>query len=77
MNKPPIIEHDPDERSGRRYSLGKWWLAVWAMIALGWVLQFRDGFDWEQLALGASTGLLFGYFVIDMHLSSGGSSRDL
>lgn len=77
MNKPPIIDHDPNERPGRRYSLGKWWLAVWAMIALGWALQFRDGFDWDQLFLGIGTGCILAVWAVDMHLSSGGSSRDL
>lgn len=78
MNKPPIIDHDPHERLGRRYSLGKWWLAVWAMVCLLWAGQtFSRGLDWQQIGLGVITGIMFAYTVVDMHLSNGGSSRDL
>jgi len=73
-----IIDHDPDERPGRRYSIGKWWLAVWAVVAVIWILQATaNGLTWSQIALGFATGLLFGYTVIDIHLLSGGSVRDL
>ncbi|CUW90175.1 conserved hypothetical protein [Agrobacterium fabacearum S56] len=77
MNKPPIIDHDPHERLGRRYSLGKWWLAVWAMVAIFWLLQFRDGLDLEQICLGFLSGGILAIWAVDMHLSRGGSSRDL
>jgi apolipoprotein N-acyltransferase len=73
-----IIDHDPTERPGRRYSLGKWWLGVWAFIGLIWVLQaLTDGYDWGQITLGVITGVMFAYTVVDFHLSSGGSARDL
>jgi hypothetical protein len=73
-----IIEHDPTERPAKkRYSLGWWWMAVWAFMGVIWLLQWRTGFDWDQLALGFGTGLMFGYMVIDVHLRSGGSVNDL
>lgn len=72
------IDHDPNERPGRRYSLGRWWLVVWSVIALIWVGQaFTDGFDWGQITLGIITGTLFAYMVVDVHLASGGSTQDL
>jgi len=71
------IEHDKDERPGRRYSLGKWWFAVWGFVAVLWSSQLNSSFDWVQIELSFASGLLFGYCVIDFHLSSGGSVRDL
>lgn len=72
-----VIDHDPGEKPGRRFSLGKWKFAVWAVIAALWALQWREGFDWDQLCIGVATGLVFAYTVVDVHLSSGGSVRDL
>lgn len=71
------IEHDPMERPGRRYSLGWKWLFVWAFIGILWLLESLNGLNLEQLGLGFITGLLFGYTVIDAHLSNGGSVQDL
>lgn len=53
MREPPTIEHNPHERREPRWL----WKAVWAVIAIFWLLQIPDGFVWDQIALGAITGL--------------------
>jgi hypothetical protein len=61
------IDHDPHERPGRRYSLGKWWWGIWAMIVLFWIGQFAfDGFDWVQISLGFVTGGILSMWAVDM-----------
>jgi hypothetical protein len=73
-----VIDHDPHERPGRRYSLGRWWLAVWAVLALGVVLQLYSGvFVFGVFGLGFAVGGVFMATVIDFHLLSGGTTDDL
>lgn len=48
---PKTIEHIPNEKRPPKWI----WKAAWAVVALFWVLQWRDGFDWENIALGGIT----------------------
>jgi Flp pilus assembly protein TadB len=72
------IDHDPNERPGQRFSLGKWWLAVWAVVVAGWFIVYAGhGFNFALVGLGFGTGVVLAAWAVDMHLSSGGSGRDL
>lgn len=49
--EPQTIEHNPHERREPKWL----WKAAWAVVAVFWLLQFRNGFVWDQIALGAIT----------------------
>lgn len=48
------IDHIPNEKRPPKWI----WKAAWAVVALFWLLQWSEGFDWQNLALGGITGML-------------------
>lgn len=56
-----IIEHDPDELPRKKswYWDRGIYLIAWGGLALLWIMQIKDGFNWEQIALGFGTGAIF------------------
>lgn len=64
--EPPLIDHNPHER---RPGVAIWW-AAWMVVGLLWVAQFAlDGLDslkWDQVALGAGTGILLTIWAMEM-----------
>lgn len=62
MTEPPTIEHNPHERREPKWL----WKAGFAMIALFWLLQWREGFDWDQIMLGLGTGAAIAGWAMDM-----------
>ena len=58
---PKTIEHIPNEKRPPKWI----WKAAWIVVALFWVLQWRDGFEWENIALGAITGIVLVSWVAD------------
>jgi hypothetical protein len=42
-----------------------WWCA-WIFVALLWIAQAFDGFDWGQLILGFLTGCLLALWAMEM-----------
>lgn len=56
-----IIDHDPNEVPQKRswyWRQGIYWIA-WGSLAFIWIMQTKDGFDWEQLLIGFITGGIF------------------
>lgn len=64
MNEPPrdYIEHIPNER---REPWWLWW-AAFAFVGFFWILQWSDGFEWDNIALGVITGLFIGAWAMDL-----------
>jgi len=61
MTEPPTIEHNPDERREPKWL----WKAAFAFVAFFWLLQWNDGFQWDQIALGGISGLLLGLWSME------------
>lgn len=55
------IDHIPNEKRPPKWI----WKAAWAVVALFWLLQWRDGFDWENIALGVITGIVLVSWVAE------------
>jgi hypothetical protein len=62
QKEPKNIDHNPDER---RPSNGIWW-AAWGIVALLWVTQAFQGFDWPQMMLGVGTGAVLATWAIEI-----------
>lgn len=64
MNEPPkdFIEHIPGERREPKWL----WKAAFVFVALFWLLQWSDGFEWDNIALGVITGLFIGLWGMEM-----------
>lgn len=60
MKDPMIIEHDANAPA-RQSWYWRWgvYLIPWAAVAFVWAVQVRSGFDWEQIGIGAFTGVVF------------------
>ncbi|WP_421565569.1 hypothetical protein [Ochrobactrum sp. EDr1-4] len=63
------IDHIPNEKRPPKWI----WKAAWAVVALFWLLQWRDGFDWENIALG---GITIGVLVAWAMEKTGGETPE-
>lgn len=62
MNRePPTIDHNPKERREPKWL----WKVAWAVVAVFWLLQIKDGFVWDQIALGAITGCILALWAME------------
>jgi len=67
MSKPPVIDHDPDERPRKQFGDGWLWWACWLMVALIWTgYLYFHGIDWYSVVVGAVTGGMFIAWSIDI-----------
>lgn len=61
-----IIDHDPNETPRRSWYWDKGiYLIAWGGVAFIWAMQLKDGFNWEQIGIGAFTGVVFILSVIN------------
>lgn len=67
MKEPPIIDHNPHERREPKWL----WKAMWAFVAVLWVLQIlsKDPIEWDSLFLG---GITFGVLALWAMEKTGG-----
>ncbi len=58
QKEPEIIEHNPHEKGGKRWSNSYLWF-VWLVLLALWLLYFvsSDPIDWTDIALGFGTGI--------------------
>lgn len=55
------IEHNPNEKRPPKWL----WKAIFAFVAFFWALQYPDGYDWGNLAVGLITGLFLGMWAME------------
>lgn len=59
--KPPLIDHNPHERREPKWL----WKAIFAFVALLWLVNLPKGYDWVQIALGGVTGLFLAAWAME------------
>ncbi|QMV26324.1 hypothetical protein GRI33_05040 [Brucella sp. BO3] len=55
------IDHIPGEKRPPKWI----WKAAWAVVALFWLLQWREGVEWNSLALGVITGIVLALWAME------------
>lgn len=61
MTEPPTIEHNPHERREPKWL----WKAAFAFVAFFWLLQWHDGFDWDNISLGVISGTVIALWAME------------
>ena len=61
MTDRPTIEHNPHERREPKWL----WKAIFAGLALFWLLFLDDDLAWDQIGLGILTGSFLGMWAME------------